>query len=119
MNPIDEVLLKNLGARISRIRLALNLTQEQLATQAGLGLRTIQRLELGASATQLSGFIRVCRVLGLIDGFDTLIPEPALSPVAQLKLKGKQRKRASQPKQEASSPPQNTWQWADENNDVG
>jgi transcriptional regulator with XRE-family HTH domain len=113
-NPIDEALLKSLGTRIARIRIALNLTQEQLATQAGLGLRTIQRLELGATATQLSGFIRVCRVLGLIDGFDTLIPEPALSPVAQLKLRGKERKRASQPRTEKPSANSTTWQWADE-----
>ncbi|MFN9408677.1 MAG: helix-turn-helix domain-containing protein, partial [Akkermansiaceae bacterium] len=61
----DEALLRLLGERLSGIRLARNLTQQHLAEQAGLGLRTVQRLELGAAATQLSGFIRVCRARGI------------------------------------------------------
>ena len=43
----DEALLRLLGERLSGIRLARNLTQQHLAEQAGLGLRTVQRLELG------------------------------------------------------------------------
>lgn len=106
----DDALLKLLGERLARQRLAKNLTQQQLAQQAGLGLRTVQRLELGAAATQLSGFARVCRVLGLVEGFDLLIPEPQPSPLAQLKLQGKQRRRASAPKSAAPATP---WQWAE------
>ena len=91
----DDSLLKLIGARLAGLRLAKNLTQSQLADQAGLGVRTVQRLELGATATQLSGFVRVCRVLGLVERFDVFIPEPAVSPIAQLKLQGRQRRRAS------------------------
>lgn len=94
-NLTDKALLNLIGERLARLRLTKNLTQEQLAEQAGLGLRTLQRLELGAAATQLSGFVRVCRVLGLIENFDTLLPEPAESPMAQLKSQGRKRKRAS------------------------
>lgn len=94
-NLSDDALLKLLGERLARLRLDRNLTQQQLAQQAGVGLRTLQRLELGAAATQLSGFMRVCRVLGLVEGFEMLIPEPVPSPLAQLKLRGKERKRAS------------------------
>ena len=72
----DEVLLRLVGERLSDCRLARNLTQQQLAEQAGLGLRTVQRLELGAAATQLSGFIRVCRVLGLVENLEAFIPQP-------------------------------------------
>jgi transcriptional regulator with XRE-family HTH domain len=72
----DEALLKALGERLAGLRLARNLTQQELAEQAGLGLRTVQRLESGAAATQLSGLLRVCRVLGLVEQLDTLIPEP-------------------------------------------
>jgi DNA-binding XRE family transcriptional regulator len=57
----DQAVLKLLGERLAALRLERNLTQQQVAEQAGLGLRTLQRLELGATATQLSGFIRVCR----------------------------------------------------------
>jgi len=106
----DDALLELLGKRLARIRLSLNLTQQQLAEQAGLGLRTVQRLELGVAATQLSGFVRVCRVLGLVEGFETLIPEAVPSPVAQLELRGKERRRASSAKPVGPAGP---WRWGD------
>lgn len=91
----DDAVLKALGSRLASARLERNLTQAALAEQAGVAKRTIERLESGAVATQLSGFLRVCRVLGLLERFDTLIPEPALSPIAQLKLQGRKRQRAA------------------------
>ncbi|MEQ1773661.1 MAG: helix-turn-helix transcriptional regulator [Burkholderiales bacterium] len=105
----DDALLTLIGARLARLRLAKNLTQLQLAEQAGLGLRTVQRLELGEAATQLSGFVRVCRVLGLVERFDTLLPEPPASPIAQLKLYGRQRQRATGRKVTAREPKKWTW----------
>jgi transcriptional regulator with XRE-family HTH domain len=77
----DEAPLKVVGERLAALRLARNMTQAQLAEQAGLGLRKVQRLELGAAATQLSGFIRVCRVLGWVEHLDAFIPPPAISPI--------------------------------------
>ena len=94
----DKPLLVLLGARLAGSRLAINMTQGELAERAGLGLRTIQRLEQGASATQLSGFLRVCRVLGLLDRIDALIPEASVSPVSELKLQRRQRRRATRKK---------------------
>ena len=91
----DEALLRLVGERLAGLRLARNLTQQQLAEQAGLGLRTVQRLELGAAATQLSGFIRVCRVLELVENLETFIPQPAVSPMAQLQQAGRKRQRAT------------------------
>jgi transcriptional regulator with XRE-family HTH domain len=107
----DTALLHILGTRIARLRVAQNLTQAQLAERAGLGLRTVQRLEQGEAATQLSGFVRVCRALGVADGFDVLLPEPPISPLAQLKSYGKQRKRASAFK---IAEPTTPWKWGDE-----
>jgi len=105
----DDVLLKLTGERLARLRLSKNLTQAQLAEQAGLGLRTVQRLELGAVATRLSGFIRVCRALGLVERFEAFIPETAASPIAQLKLQSRKRQRASRRKSEAAKPVKWTW----------
>jgi transcriptional regulator with XRE-family HTH domain len=105
----DEVLLRLVGERLSGCRLARNLTQQQLAEQAGLGLRTVQRLELGAAATQLSGFIRVCRALGLVDNLEAFIPEPAVSPMAQLKQAGRKRQRATGKKAAVGTPKKWTW----------
>lgn len=91
----DSAVLRELGTRLATHRLALNLTQAQLAQEAGVSKRTIERLESGATATRLSAFLRVCRVLGLHQRLDELVPEPPPSPLAQLKLRGRQRKRAS------------------------
>jgi transcriptional regulator with XRE-family HTH domain len=107
----DKALLKLLGERLAGLRLERNLTQQQVAEQAGLGLRTLQRLELGATATQLSGFIRVCRVLGLLENFESLIPEPPPSPMAQLKLQGKKRQRAGGKKVTSAKP--RIWTWGE------
>jgi transcriptional regulator with XRE-family HTH domain len=90
-----EAVLGELGAWPARARLERNLTQAQLAAQAVVSKNTVQRLESGSVATQLSGSIRVCRVLDLVEGFDMLVPEPVASPVEQLKLRGRRRQRAS------------------------
>jgi len=111
LNPqmTDEVLLKVIGGRIAGLRLARNLTQGQLAEQAGLGLRTVQRLELGAAATQLSGFVRICRVLGLVENLEMFIPEPTMSPMALMKSQGRKRQRATGKKTASGEPKKWTW----------
>ena len=108
----DAAILGELGGRLAQVRLDRNLTQAQLAEQAGISKRTVERLESGSVATQLSGFIRVCRVLDLAERFDLLVPEPVPSPVEQLKLRGRRRQRASA---KGSSPASaKKWQWGSE-----
>jgi transcriptional regulator with XRE-family HTH domain len=107
----DESVLRELGTRLTRARLELNLTQAALAEQAGVSKRTLERLESGEVAVQLSGFVRVCRALGLIERFDTFIPAALPSPIAQLKLQGKKRTRASGKK--AASKPSQPWSWGE------
>lgn len=111
-NATEAMVLGELGARVARMRLERNLTQAQLAEQAGVSKSTVQRLEAGAVGTQLSGFIRVCRTLKLIERFELLVPEPVPSPVAQLKLRGKQRRRASTTRRPAAATKK--WQWGAE-----
>jgi transcriptional regulator with XRE-family HTH domain len=108
----DEAVLGELGSRLAQVRLERNLTQAQLAEQAGVSKRTVERLESGGVATQLSGFIRVCRVLDLVERFNMLVPEPVPSPVEQLKLRGRRRQRASA-KGKAKAAPKK-WKWGDE-----
>ena len=97
---------------MAQVRLELNLTQAQLAAQAGVSKRTVERLESGSVATQLSGFIRVCRVLDLVERFDLLVAEPVPGPVEQLKLRGRKRQRASTRRK--AKAPSRKWQWGDE-----
>lgn len=107
----DEAILRELGQRLARTRLERNLTQAQLAAQAGVSKRTVERLETGIVGTQLPGFIRVCRALNDLERFDLLVPEPVPSPVEQLKRAGRQRRRASTsriPKRAG-----NKWRWGD------
>jgi transcriptional regulator with XRE-family HTH domain len=111
----DDAVLAEIGKRLMQTRLASNLTQAQLAEQAGVSKRTVERLEAGAVATQLSGFIRVCRVLNVLERFEALIPESVPSPMAELKLRGKQRQRASGGgRGKAPKPSAKKWQWGDE-----
>ena len=108
----DSQILTEIGQRLARKRLDLNMTQKDLAEEAGVGLRTVQRLEAGAVGTQLSVFIRVCKVLDLIDQLDRFIPESTVSPMALLKQKGKERMRASGAHTIVESPGE--WKWGDE-----
>jgi transcriptional regulator with XRE-family HTH domain len=94
------------------VRLGRNLTQAALAEQAGVSKRTVERLEAGAVATQFSGFVRVCRVLGLLEGFENLVPEPVPGPMEQLKQKSRMRQRASGKKAVSTKPMK--WKWGDE-----
>src|ERR1039457_6233038 len=92
----DEAILREVGGRLAQVRLDRNLTQAQLAEQAGVSKRTVARLESGSVAMQLSGFIRICRVLDVIERFDLLVPEPVPSPVAQLKMAGRSEEHTSE-----------------------
>ena len=91
----DELVLQEIGERLARTRLERNLTQANLAKTAGISKRTLERLESGAASTQLTTFIRVSRALGLLQRFDAFLPKPLASPVEQVKLQGRKRKRAS------------------------
>ena len=108
----DESVLSELGDRLARARLERNLTQAALAEQAGVSKRTVERLESGSVATRLSGFIRVCRALDLVERFNLLVPEPVPSPIEQLKLRGRKRQRASA-REKAKARPKG-WRWGDE-----
>lgn len=105
----DASILKELGARLTGARLGRNLTQAALAEQAGVSKRTVERLESGEVAAQLSGFLRVCRILGLLEGFDTLVPETTITPMEQLKQQGRKRQRASGRKAVSAKPKKWTW----------
>ncbi len=107
----DAVVLVELGARLRRHRLRLNMTQAELAREAGVSKSTVERLEAGSS-TQLSSFVRLLRALDLLENLNLLAREPAPSPMEELRFRGKQRQRAST-RAEGRGPP-GGWAWADE-----
>ncbi len=102
----DTSVLLELGSRLAQYRLNQNLTQQALAREAGISLRTLNRIECG-EPSQTANVLRVLRVLGLLDNLEALIPEAPVSPMQQLKLKGKVRQRAS-----SAGPPRVAEPWA-------
>lgn len=102
----DKAILKELGLRIARYRLNKNMTQKMLAVEAGVSTPTIQRAEHGASI-QVMKLIRIVRALNLIGNMESLVPEPPVSPIQQLKMTRKIRQRAF-PRQKGSK---KKWSW--------
>jgi transcriptional regulator with XRE-family HTH domain len=105
-----EAVLAELGQRVARRRVGLGLTQAHAAEEAGIGKRTVERIEAGGD-TQLTTLIRLLRVLDLVDELNRLVPEPGPRPMDLLKLKGKERKRASSRRSNRSE--RGDWQWGD------
>lgn len=109
----DDAVLRELGRRLSRWRLESNLSQEQFGELAGVGRRTIQRLEAGEQV-QMSSFIRALRVLGLLDSLELLVPTPAPSPLQRLSLSGRERRRARRQATSGDAEESEPWTWGEQ-----
>ena len=103
--------MQALGRRLARHRLNRNLTQAALAAEAGVSALTVQRIERGHSL-QAANLIRILRALGLLDNLDALVPEPAVSPIQQARMRGRVRQRASS--RPGRPEPPTEWSWGDE-----
>ena len=93
----DAQVIAQLGRRLARARLNLNISQQTLADEAGITRKTLSSLENGANF-DVSTLVRVLRVLGLLDNLDALLPPDRPSPLALASLSGKQRQRAGTPR---------------------
>jgi transcriptional regulator with XRE-family HTH domain len=107
----DDAILTELGSRLARRRLELQLTQAEVAEQAGIAKRTLERIESGASA-QMSSLIRILRVLDALPELDRMLSEAGPRPMDLLKRKGKVRQRASRRRVEEQV--EKPWSWDDE-----
>ncbi len=91
-NLTDMAITQIIGIRIERYRIDAGLTQAELSEQAGIGKRTLERIEAGCGAELLT-LIRVLRALNALDGFERLLPELPASPIGRLERLGKPRQR--------------------------
>lgn len=110
----DNTVFSELGERIRANRLARNISQEQLADEAGIGRVTLQRIENGSTGTSLRSLIRILRALDLSESLDGLVPEPRPSPIQQVDDAGKTRRRASTKRSAADERSTGGWAWGDE-----
>jgi transcriptional regulator with XRE-family HTH domain len=88
----DGAALQEIGARLERRRIDAELTQAELAEEAGISKRTVERIEAGRS-TDFLMLLRVLRSLRLLEVLDTLLPDVSQSPLTLLKSQGRERKR--------------------------
>jgi transcriptional regulator with XRE-family HTH domain len=111
-NLSDDAVMKEFGRRIAQMRIDSNYTQEHLAKRAGVGKRTLERLENGKQV-QTSSLVRVLRSLGQLDVLEGLLPAADIRPMDLLRLKKNRRQRARSSLYEIQDPPA-AWVWEDE-----
>ena len=104
----DAAVLAEIGGRIERLRLARNITQHELAREAGISRRTLVRLEQGEERVGAATLLRVLRALGLLERLEQLVPDALPSPIERLRSQGRQRQRATGVKRDDTAAP---WTW--------
>jgi transcriptional regulator with XRE-family HTH domain len=86
-------ILQEIGNRLRAYRLQRNLSQEDLAVQAGVNRTTVRDVERGKDS-QLSTLAKILRALGRLEALDAFLPVPSVSPIQLMKSRGKPRQRA-------------------------
>ena len=82
-----------LGQRLQRARLNLNLTQLEVAQHTRVSRKVVMNAEAGQ--VTLENLIAILMTLDLVDHLDLFLPEQLISPIQLWKLRGKIRQRAS------------------------
>lgn len=107
-NTTSRVLRTELGRRLAKLRLARNLTQSRVAEDAGVGLRTLRRIEAGQPSS-LDSMLRIAIVLGLADGLLNAVPSQEIRPIERVDSGGRERQRARSRKR---GPREEPWSWS-------
>lgn len=100
----------DLGETLTRLRLAQNVSQSELADKAGISERTLRRLEAGEGCT-LDTLIRVMQAMELAEQLATLLPDPGIMPVERMARGGREPKRVSRKRHEQDD---EGWSWDEE-----
>ena len=82
-----------LGNRLRAARLNRNMTQSVVGEAAGLSRKTVINAEKGQASLEV--FVALLIALGEAEQLNNFLPPQTLSPIQLLKLRGKQRQRAS------------------------
>jgi transcriptional regulator with XRE-family HTH domain len=108
-NENNILILKELGERIKDLRIAENMTQNDLADRSGVSVKTICRIEKGDNLS-IMNYLNVLRALGILENLQLIVPEKRVSP-EELHERGKKRERVSaKQKRQATRP----FKWGDE-----
>lgn len=69
----EQQLAARMGVRVRKARVAAVMTQKELAARAGIGLNRLGDMERGKSTTSLESWLKVSRVLGLLDTWENVL----------------------------------------------
>jgi len=89
--------LIELGRRLTLLRKQQRFTQARIASESGLGIATVNRIEAGQDA-QFSSWLKLFRALGISSALDVLLPEAILSPMTEVRNQNRKRKTESEKK---------------------
>ncbi|HVC02142.1 MAG TPA: helix-turn-helix transcriptional regulator [Steroidobacteraceae bacterium] len=110
----DRAVLREFGDRLERRRIDAGLTQAQLAEEAGISKRTVERIAAGHSI-DFGMLLRVLRVLKLLEALDQLVSDLPQSPLVILDGRGRARKRVGHsrrpPDVTVVPKPASPWKW--------
>ena len=105
----NSAVLSELGARIKRNRIDMQLSQQDFVAKAGISTRTLSAAENGEDI-RLSSLLRILRTLNCLENLDLLLPELAFDPESYRTL-GRERKRISKSNKNRNKI---KWKWEDE-----
>lgn len=88
-----SAIAQELGERLKQARLNADMTQIDVAEQAGISRKTVLNAEKGRA--QLETFIAILSALNLTGQLENFLAMQEISPIQLSKLKGRKRQRAS------------------------
>jgi transcriptional regulator with XRE-family HTH domain len=88
-----SAIAEELGERLKHARLNADMTQINVAEQAGVSRKAVLNAENGKG--QLEVFIAILSALSLTSQLENFLPVQEISPLQLSKLKGRLRQRAS------------------------
>jgi len=92
----ESDILKEMGRRLAILRKQQGFSQTRLATEAGVGVATLRRIE-GGQDSQMESWLKILKALNWIASIDTLLPEQMKSPMAQVRASKKGAKKNNHP----------------------
>ncbi len=112
LNTLDNrALAKEIGRRLTHLRLSARLKQEDLARKAGISCASLYRMEKGIGGIRLDSFLSVLRSLGVLNSLSVMLPEPSLTPLQMAEL---EKKKKGLPKRVRAVPVKTRHRWGDE-----
>lgn len=97
-----EELQGEVGEQLRAARLRSNLSQADIAKQAGISIGAVKNLESGVGAT-VKTLVSVVKVLGRVQWILSLQPSVTISPMDMLRASKAKRQRAGKPRKNTDS----------------